>query len=264
MPLDECLPELACDALNRLIQFTRNTLSLLPDWLLRSALVVITASLLWLVIKSAMRTLGKSRGPFVDGMYIPDLALQMIGSHGDLATILRHSGHRQLHRNLVLDATLFVPLYVLAIFGATLLLVGMPIPCNTSAFNPWASAVMLLTVVAAILDWLENASLGKALRLDAAGDINYVARKQMLLGRGRRQAIAKFLCLGIAVGILAFHACSPTGLASLASWGRYGLLLLFCLASPAMLACPRFPRFLEPGTTMTGLGIAVLFTICVW
>lgn len=264
MPRDENLPELACDALIGLSRLSRDALSLFPDWLPRTILVVISASLLWLSIKFAKRSLGRSRGPFVDGMYIPDLALQMIGSHGDLARIVRHSGYRQLHRNLVLDALLFVPLYVLAILGATLLLVGMPLPCRALAFSPWAGAVMFLTVVAAILDWLENASLGKALRLDANGDSKNEAKKQMLLGRGHRQAIVKFVCLGIAVGVLALHAWSPTGLANLPGAAGYGLSFLFCLASLAMLVCIRFPRFLEPGTAMTGLGITLLFTICAW
>ena len=116
----------------------------------------------------------------------------------------------------------------------------------------------------ALLDWLENASLGKALRLDAHGDSRDQAKKQMLVRRGHHQAIVKFVGLGIAVGVLALHVWSPTGLATLPRAVGYGLSLLFCLASLAMLACIRFPRFLEPGTAMTGLGIASLFTICVW
>jgi len=229
--------------------------------LFRLALCALSLGLAWLSFSFLRRALRKVRGPFIDGLYSPDLALQMIGRDGDLAPIVHHSGHLPLLRNLALDSKVFIPLYIVAFFAAILLLTGTPFAGHGWAVTPLAGMAMLLTLLGAVLDWRENAKLGEALRLNAAMDGKDNDRKRWLLGQAHRQAILKFICLGCVVAMLAVYSCSPAGPARLPGSSAFALSALFALAALGMLSCPLRPRYLEPAVAIAGLAIALLFTI---
>ena len=173
MPLGGTLFDLTCGALLGLF---------------RLALCALSLGLAWLSFCFLRRALGKVRGPFIDGLYSPDLALQMIGRDGDMTPIVRHSGHLPLLRNLALDSKVFIPLYIVAFFAAILLLAGAPFTVLAWSFNPLAGMAMLLTLLGAVLDWRENAKLGEG-RSQTAWPSTYPREKLDQLHRRLRDGL---------------------------------------------------------------------------
>lgn len=231
-------------------------------WFLRLAMAAIALALLVVSTKSLGRAFGK--GTFGKGLNNPDLALEMLGPDGDLRKLVEHSGHLPLLRNLSLDSRLFIPAYVLALALASVLLVGLPFACGCAPFKPWSATTMLLAIVAAILDWRENACLSKALRLNADGSAEALVRRNQLLAEGRRFATLKFVILGIVLALLAWHAAFPSGLFSLPEGWRNGLVALFGLAAFGLTLGRLWPRLLEPAVAIAGLATVLLFTLFAW
>jgi len=233
---------------------------LLP-FLLPLGLSAITLALGVVSLISIGRLLRK-RGPFIDGLQSPDLALEMIGRDGSIAPIIHAAGHLPLLRNIALDSGVFIPLYVTSFTIATVLLIGMPFACGPFAFQPVAALALLLTLIGAALDWSENSYLASALRLNAQGDAASLAQCQNMLGQGRTRAVIKFIILGGVAGLLAIHAWpAAAGLPELA---RYVLGAAFGISALGMITCPKWPRYLEPAVAIAGFGIALLFTLYAW
>nr|MBL8412067.1 hypothetical protein [Dechloromonas sp.] len=235
---------------------------LLP-FLLPLGLSAITLALGGVSLISIGRLLRK-RGPFVDGLHSPDLALEMIGRTGSIAPIVHAAGHMPLLRNIALDSGVFIPLYVTSFTIATVLLIGMPFACGPFAFQPVAALALLLTLIGAVLDWSENSYLAGALRLNAQGDAAAQAQCQNMLGQGRTRAVIKFIILGGVAGLLAIHAWPTAATAGLPELARYVLGAAFGISALGMIACPRSPRYLEPAVAIAGFGIALLFTVHAW
>lgn len=239
-------------------------------WLLRIALLAATVALCRASYKALRQVF--VTGPFVDGLHSPDLALQMTGSGGEISEIVAQTGHLPLLRNLVLDSRIFVPLYVASFWIATILLLGPPFPCRGSAVTPWSGMVLLITFIAALLDWSENARLTEALicnaeatsETEAARKSQIEARRQCLLGQARRRAIVKFVGLGIVACVLAIHAVPPTSTARLPTWAGIGLACLLGFAALGMLASLRTARLLESAVAVAGFAIALLSAVIAW
>lgn len=236
---------------------------LLP-FLFPLGLSIVTLVLSGISIKSIWQLLQKKRGDFIDGLYSPDLALEMIGNKGAITPIIEAAGHLPLLRNLSLDSRVFIPLYVVAFTIATILLIGMPFACGPFTFQPPAALAWLLTLIGAFLDWSENTRLTKALRLNAQGDKASLAECQRQLGQGRMRAGIKFMILGGVAGLLALHAWLPDKTTTQPEWTQHVLGAAFCLSALGMLAGPIRPRYIEPAVAIAGFGIALLFTLHAW
>jgi len=244
------------------IGFLRLICWLLP-FVFPLGLSVVTLVLAAISIMSIGQLLRK-QGPFIDGMYSADLALEMIGRTGNIAPIVHAAGHLPLLRNIALDSGFFIPLYVTSFTIATVLLIGIPFACGPFAFQPVAALALLLTLIGAFLDWSENSHLAIALRLNAQGDAASLAQSQNMLGKGRTRAVIKFIILGGVAGLLAIHAWLPVAATSLPEWARYVLGAAFGISALGMLICPIRPRYLEPAVAIAGFGIALLFTLHAW
>lgn len=213
-------------------------------------------------------TLGRllKPGDFIDGLHSPDLALQMIGSRGDIAAIVTQHGHLPLLNNLAIDSRVFVPAYVVALGLASTHQIGWPFPCGCSQLSPPAVIALLLAAWAGILDWCENDCLEQALHHNSSACSETVparrreieASRQAMLGRGKLAAILKFCTLGLVLAMLAWHAMQPRPPAPLVDWRGSVLFLLFGLASVGMLSTPFTARFLELAVALAGFGVALL------
>lgn len=240
-----------------------NFLCWLLPFLLRLVLSLATLALAWMSFKTIGQLLRK-RGPFIDGMYSADLALEMIGRTGSIAPIVQAAGRDRLQRNIALDSTVFIPLYVTSFTIATVLLIGMPFACGSLPFQPVAALAVLLTLIGALLDWSENSHLASALRLDAQGDAAALELCQERLGRGRTRAVIKFIILGGVAGLLAIHAWPPKATPGAPELARYVLVTAFGISALGMIVCPKWPRYLEPAVAITGFGISLLFWLHAW
>jgi hypothetical protein len=237
--------------------------SLLP-YLFPLFLSLVTLVFAGFCLKSIGKLLSNPLPRFVDNIHSADIALQMIGSSGEIGPIVEEAGHLPLLRNLALDSQVFVPLYTTSFAISTLLLIGMPFACGAFSFHPMAALAWLLIALGALFDWSENSCLTKALRLNAQGGDNVSTERQKLLGQGRTRALVKFILLGSVAGLLAFHAGLPDATSSLPGWGRQVLAALFGTAALGMFTCPVRPRYLEPAVALAGCGITLLFTLHTW
>lgn len=239
-----------------------NFLCWLLPILLRLGLGVVTLFLGLLSLLSIGRALLK-RGPFIDGLHSADLALEMIGGTGSLAPIVQAASRERLLRNIALDSTVFIPLYLISFAIASILLIGMPFACGKSPFQPVAALALLLTLIGAFLDWRENSYLARALRLDAQGDAAQ-AECRIMLTKGRTRAVIKFIILGGVTGLLAIHAWPTAATSGLPELARHTLGTAFAISALGMIACPQWPRYLEPAVAVTAFGIALLFSLHAW
>lgn len=244
------------------ISFLKFLCWLLP-FLLPLGLSIATLALAWMSLRS-IGQLFRKRGPFIDGMHSPDLALEMIGRDGSIAPIIHAAGHLPLLRNIALDSGVFIPLYVTSFTIATVLLIGMPFACGPFAFQPVAALALLLTLIGAFLDWSENSCLVRALRLNAQGDAVSLAQRNSMLGQGRTRAVIKFILLSGVAGLLAIHAWPPEATPRAPELARYVLSAVFGISALGMIVCPKWPRYLQPAVAITGFDITLLFTLHAW
>lgn len=256
----ECL---TLPAVQPFLEFALNLLY----WLARLATFALTVVILWMTLRQVMRLITGS-GAFLDGAIdSPDLALEFIGRHQDaparLAEIVRHSGHLLLLRNLVLDSRGFVPVYTISFIVAIVCTIGLPFTCGRCTISLPAIAAILLTVAAAVLDWLENAAIAKAIRLNGQSDNDRKQSEAVIascLAQANWRASAKFCLLGVVLLMLGWYA-SPSIL--IFGWPAPIPRLFFAAGLLLLIGTVRL-RLLETGIATAGLGIITLFLALAW
>jgi len=255
-----------CVVLPALQPFLDFALTLLR-WLARLSMLGLVVLALWMTFRQLIRTLFGNPA-FLDGAIdSPDLALEFIGRHDNaparLAEILQHSGHLPLLRNLSLDGRVFVPIYTVSFAIAIMSTIGLPFACGRCAISLPAVAAILLTFTAAVLDWLENACIARAIRLNEQSDEERKQNGRLLIEsliQANQRASTKFALLGVVLLMLGWHARSPDPI--------FGLIIptpqLFFAAGCLLLIGTVRLRLLEIGISAAGLAVIALFFVLAW
>jgi hypothetical protein len=255
-----------CLALPAVQAFLEFALALL-QWLVRLGTLVLLGLASWMALRQLLRQLFGTAAFLEGAIDSPDLALQFVGRHADamaqLAGILKQSGHLPLLRNLVLDSRVFVPVYTASFIVAILFVIGLPFTCGRCTISLPALAAVLLTWVAAVLDWLENGAIARAIRLNGQPSAERKKHEGLLMEsliQANRRSSAKFALLGIVLLMLGWHATPPAPI--------FGLTIptpqLFLASGALMLIGTVRLRLLETGIAIAGLGVVAFFFVLAW